>query len=65
MDESGKLLDLQKKMEDAVKEKAQQQSEDRAQELNISPALLKFLEALENRLDKLEQKVIKLHTIRD
>ena len=65
MDESGKLLDLQKKMEAAVKEKAQQQSEARAQELNISPALLKFLEALENRLDKLEQKVIKLHTIRE
>ncbi len=65
MDESGKLLDLQKKMEAAVKEKAQQQSETRAQELNISPALLKFLEALENRLDKLEQKVIKLHTIRE
>ena len=65
MDDSEKLFDLQKKMEAAFKEKAQQQSVNRAQELNISQALLKYLDVLENRLDKLEQKVNKLNAARD
>ena len=65
MNESGNLLDLQKKMEAAVKEKTVQKSEDRARELNISLALLKYLEGLESRLDALEKKVNKLYTTRD
>lgn len=65
MNESGNLLDLQKKMEAAVQEKALQKSEDRARELNISLALLKYLEGLESRLDALEKKVNKLYTTRD
>ncbi len=65
MNESGNLLDLQKKMEAAVQEKALQKSEDRARELNISLALLKYLEGLESRLDTLEKKVNKLYTTRD
>ncbi len=65
MNESGNLLDLQKKMEAAVQEKALQKSEDRARELNISLALLKYLEELESRLDALEKKVNKLYTTRD
>ena len=65
MNESGNLLNLQKKMEAAVQEKALQKSEDRARELNISLALLKYLEELESRLDALEKKVNKLYTTRD
>ena len=65
MNESGNLLDLQKKMEAAVQEKALQKSEDRARELKISLALLKYLEELESRLDALEKKVNKLYTTRD
>ena len=65
MNESGNLLDLQKKMEAAVQEKALQKSEDRARELNISLAHLKYLEGLESRLDALEKKVNKLYTTRD
>ena len=52
-------------MEAAVQEKALQKSEDRARELNISLALLKYLEGLESRLDALEKKVNKLYTTRD
>ena len=63
--EGNPLLDLQKRMEADLKGRTQKRSENRAEELGISPVLLQYLDALENRLDKMEQKVEKLYAARD
>ena len=63
--ESKDLRDLQKKMEANLKAKTQKRNEDKAEELGVSAPLLKYLEVLEERVEKLERKVEKLHMVRD
>lgn len=63
--EPSMLKNLQKKMEADMNEKTQRQREEKAKNLEVSPALLKYLEAFEERLDTLEQKIEKLYAVRD